>query len=549
MTMSETNEKRAALWIFFAFFSFYFLGLGGHINSSDGTIMFLVTKSIASEAKLDIQRLSRWPDFGGIEWLDRKTGEKKFYSRFGLGLSLSAVPAYLIGKLLIPFSSEQEKDVFSHAHYLKKAIDPVTGSEAIVPDNGLWYESGKGNFNEAFEAFSVTWTIPCLVAGSLAAMFLICTTLGFSLRASLALVVASGVATPLWHYSKDFFSEPLSGFGLMWFMYFGLRESRRSEPGLGWLLAGCALGILLLAKVANAVILIPCGILACWYLSQYSVRGRVQGGLLLITGTGAGAGIVLLYNFLRFGSVWITGYGEEAHQWTTPFWEGVAGLLWSPWHGVLVYCPLLFLALAGMRSFSRRYPREALFIGLTFLGHLLLYATWHGWEGGWCWGPRFFVPVLPISLLPAVVLFEKFPAGFLPRAAILVVLAGSFVVALNGVIVNYIDYYIHIDAEYVRNWEWFKSQGFPTSGDFQRWSWEYSPLVKFWNFPLKDYHILPRAIEHPGILRGIFVLMFLLFTASCCRLWSYVRNVRSLTCLHSADGVELTRNSSEERDE
>lgn len=535
MDVGETNERRVAFWIFCVFFCFYFLGLSGHINNADGTIMFHVTKSMVSEAKLDIPRLSRWPEFGGIESLDRKTGETKFYARFGLGMSLGAIPAYLIGKLLVPYVTEREKGIFTHAHYLKTRINPATGNEFVIPDNGLWYESGKDNFIEAFEAFSVTWTMPFLIAGILAALFLICTTLGFSPMASIALVVAAGVASPLWHYSKDFFSEPLSGFGLTWFLYFALRASRRIEAGLGWLLAGCALGILLLAKVANAVMLIPCILLSCSYLSRYPVNGQMLGALLLFVGTGSGAGIILLYNFLRFGSVWITGYGEEARQWTTPFWEGLAGLLWSPWHGVLVYCPLIFLAFAGMRSFARRFPKEALFIGLAFIGHLFLYAKWHGWDGGWCWGPRFFVPVLPISLIPAVSLFERFPTGFLTRSAMLAVLSVSFVVALNGVIVSYTDYYIYIETECARNVACRDEEGTSDGLKLMNESWAYSPLVKYWNFPIKDYHILPQVLENPGTIMGMFVLIFLLFMASCWRLWIIIRNLRSHACQQLAD--------------
>jgi hypothetical protein len=38
----------------------------------------------------------------------------------------------------------------------------------------------------------------------------------------------------------------------------------------------------------------------------------------------------------------------------------------------------------------------------TAIANLLFYAVWHGWEGGWCWGPRLLIPsiIMIHTLLP-----------------------------------------------------------------------------------------------------------------------------------------------------
>jgi hypothetical protein len=37
---------------------------------------------------------------------------------------------------------------------------------------------------------------------------------------------------------------------------------------------------------------------------------------------------------------------------------------------------------------------------LAWLLALIFYGSWWAWDGGWSWGPRFLVPLIPISLLP-----------------------------------------------------------------------------------------------------------------------------------------------------
>ncbi|HOY67649.1 MAG TPA: hypothetical protein PLP29_12200 [Candidatus Ozemobacteraceae bacterium] len=517
MDTGGANHKRTAFWLFCGFFCFYFLGLGGHIYTPDGTVMFHVTRNLVMHGRSDIPELGSWPDFGGARQTDAETGRRLFYSKYGVGLSLCAIPAFIAGKALAPLVGEREKELFSNAD-MRTHYELAGEFGTATPTGRLWYEAEKENFDVAFEAFSVTWTMPLLVAGIVAALFLTCTGLGYPTRASLGLAVMAGVASPLWHYSKEFFSEPLSGFGLAWFFFLAVAEAKRPEPGLGWLLCGGALGTLLVAKVANAVILLPCLLLSIMYMYRYSIRGMGRGMLLVIAGAAVGAGIVCAYNVLRFGSVWSTGYGDEVNWWTTPFWEGVAGLLFSPGRGALIYCPLLFLALAGFPAFARRFPRESVFIGGVFAAHLLLYATWHVWEGGWCWGPRFLVPALPISLIPVVTLFERPPAGRFSRLAILLVLALSLVVAFNGVIVSYNDYYKWIDILCRAGGAGSTRFDVEKSFALMRWSWEHSPLLRYWGFPVKDYFVLPRAIAHPGLVLALLGAALLGLIGSCWRL-------------------------------
>ena len=49
-------------------------------------------------------------------------------------------------------------------------------------------------------------------------------------------------------------------------------------------------------------------------------------------------------------------------------------------------------AKGGLRSFKRLDVLLVVTIALAYLG---IYAVWHDWAGGWCWGPRYLLPALP----------------------------------------------------------------------------------------------------------------------------------------------------------
>jgi hypothetical protein len=64
-----------------------------------------------------------------------------------------------------------------------------------------------------------------------------------------------------------------------------------------------------------------------------------------------------------------------------------------------------------------------------------LYAKWHCWSGGWCFGPRFLCEALPIFCLLFALAYERLPAaGWRPAARALVAL--SVLVHLLGVFGN-----------------------------------------------------------------------------------------------------------------
>jgi hypothetical protein len=108
------------------------------------------------------------------------------------------------------------------------------------------------------------------------------------------------------------------------------------------------------------------------------------------------------HNDLRFGDPMQFGYTREGF--TTPVGEGVLGLLFSPGKSVFFYAPPLVLSAILWSRFRRAYPALGEFLALAWAAALIFYGAWWAWHGGWCWGPRFLVPLMPLSALPLIML-------------------------------------------------------------------------------------------------------------------------------------------------
>src|SRR5690606_24149174 len=111
-------------------------------------------------------------------------------------------------------------------------------------------------------------------------------------------------------------------------------------------------------------------------------------------------GLGLWYNEMRFGDPFNTGYHfADGEGFSTPLWEGLWGLVVSPYRGLFWFTPLFLASVASLPAFARRHRLEAGATAGMSLAILLLYSLWWMWWAGFAWGPRFLVPLAPFWVL------------------------------------------------------------------------------------------------------------------------------------------------------
>lgn len=415
------RSKRITICLIFLFFlGVYLSGIGERVYSTDGETMLRTTWSIVDRHRLDIPCTRRLPN--AVRGPDGRC-----YGRYGLGQPLAAIPLYLVAK----------------------------GIKVLVP--GADYTALIFLFVPRFNQI--------ITAATCVLLFSCACTLYRSARLGVGLALAYGLGTMAWPYAKFHFSEPLCTLCLLGAAYFLLIF--RERGGASWLaLAGGCLGYAFLTKLASLVVLpfflaysLPIGSLvrsirsglsrvgpppwraripsipedsqtAVWRISSWSQLLAFLGPVAFLLAT------ALLHNYHAFGYLLTGGYHEEA--WSTPLYLGLYGLLLSSGKSLLLYVPLTMvtpLALVALYKAGRR-DEAVLFTGV-FGAYLLFHAGWWSWYGGWSWGPRLLVPILPFLILP---LGAVWPGGTVKRGSLIALAMVSIAVQFLGVAVDFNQY-------------------------------------------------------------------------------------------------------------
>jgi len=433
---------RPAAGVFLTLLACYLLTHGGEFYSSDGYVMYETARALALRHTIV---LAPNPD---LAWQIVEGRDGLYFSKYGLGQPLLATIPILLARWL--------RELFDSAIY-----------------------------DQALYLYAVSLFSQVVTAATGVLVFLLASRLGNGVRLSVGLALAWGLTTLAWPYSKTFFSEPLftaclvlAALGLLAYR----QESGRER--YGWLaLAGLGLGYAVLTRVAGALLLPPFLAYAAWAtlahpegepLRRLRTRERRPGwarsalAATLAFGIPAAACLALLlwHNAARFGSPFDNGYAGE--RFDTPLLSGLAGLLFSPGKSVFLYAPLTALAVAGWPRFWRERRAEAALYASIAAIVLLQNAKWWSWWGGWVWGPRMLVPLLPFAVLGLGPLLRSSAAG---RAAAWVLGALGLGVALLGSLVDFNPYLVEIHTRY-------EQQGRGNADPDIYWRLSTSPIVE-----------------------------------------------------------------------
>jgi len=367
------RDRSIAIFVVGFLLAAYLFTYTGVIQSSDGLAMFATTESIVRRGEVDSNQLL---------WMGLQQGsfgpDGELYSRKGLGMTLLALPLV----------------------WLAKQWSAVGLAQAALLLN------------------------PLLMAWTGALLYRCGRRLRWSRSVAIATALCFGLATLAWPYTQTFFSDPVCGWGLFTAFY-GLLAFAQTGRKRYLLAAGIAWGLAYLTRVINLITLPVYLIGLLVVLNQQFQHGyaKFSEGILgsdrhnflhlfqprmypslwrplasfLIPIVLAGL-CSLWWNWLRYGSIWESGY-VETERFDAAWLMGISGLIMGPARGLIWYSPVLILGLWGSRWFWRnqRWVLGAV-LSLSAI-YIAVYGKWYMWHGGFSWGPRFLVPLMPFLTL------------------------------------------------------------------------------------------------------------------------------------------------------
>lgn len=294
---------------------------------------------------------------------------------------------------------------------------------------------------------------PLLLGAAVPALFFrMLGQVGFDRRQAAWATLLLGAGTSVWVYARLPYSEIVQAACFVLFLGTLLRAAE--APGRATFVRwGIAAALLINAKTLLVVCLPGALAYIAWRLRA---TGRWQQLRLLgWSALGFAPGVIAAgwYNAVRWGSPLTSGYEAV----TQGFWRenvlvGLWGMLLSPGKSVVLFSPVLLLAIAGARRLVARRRHVAIAVIVVVAPVVLIYARYTFWSGDWGWGPRYLVAVLPALMVPCAELFaDGEPRRRIARVAVAGALLAGVAVQGLGSSIRWDDF-IRISRNAQRGW-------------------------------------------------------------------------------------------------
>jgi len=347
-----------------------FLALDRPLIRSDGLAYFMWLQSLARDHDLDLEnQAAQFAELNSYQvFLNEETGE--YASVFPYGSAFLYLPTYWLASAANQLPLFHVNDAYFMQH--QGATFPYS----------FFLMLGTNLFA----------LIAVVLAFSTAARM-------SSPRASLLSSLALFLGTPLLYYSTiEPYMSHVPGTLLISLVIYILVRHR--EHGASWFFMGFLLGVALLVRWQLALYAIPIGLLALVDRQWRKLLYLVLGFLLLAWH--------LPFSWWRmYGSPWVVPAAIQGQQ---SFLAGpvyVKEVLLSPQRGLLLWSPLIILALAGLAILYRTHRALSVTVALMFLLQVLMNASLYDWGGGWAFGMRRMTELYPIWVIGLATLLHR----------------------------------------------------------------------------------------------------------------------------------------------
>ncbi|HLY60139.1 MAG TPA: Gfo/Idh/MocA family oxidoreductase [Terriglobia bacterium] len=187
--------------------------------------------------------------------------------------------------------------------------------------------------------------------------------------------------------------------------------------------------------------------------------------------------LVLSYNFYYFGRVLgaypnplgpVTAPGGPLTPIHIPWWDGLAGLLFSPNRGLFIYTPWTIFAIWGaVRIWKENYQGWGRYVLPGLAAVYLVHAQLGLWWGGGCFGPRYLTDLLPFLAIFLVPIWPRIRSSYFTTSIFALC-------AVFGLWVQIVGAYYYPNG----NWD---STPMTLEADPRRvWDWSDTQLLRTW---------------------------------------------------------------------
>ena len=198
------------------------------------------------------------------------------------------------------------------------------------------------------------------------------------------------------------------------------------RPRTAAFVVGMLLGLAIAIRDNNVFLAGPIGLAALWRQPRQWVWLIAPGAAIVVP--------TMVYNHVVLGSILAVGQGQIGNLKLHNMRDGLPGVFFSPARGIFLYFPAAALALVLVLRHARRLSREPLFLALG-AGIILatgLNASYLAWDGGYCFGPRYFTEVQGPILILLGAAIEAGGQRLVPSLCLALILPYSIFIQVMG---------------------------------------------------------------------------------------------------------------------